>query len=126
MRRLILSAVLILFVLSSATFNQFAKLPIFFHHYLEHAQLDQDWSISNFVSAHYNKIEHSDDQHGDHENLPFKASTAFGFSITIPQSNLIFTLPVPAGTMKIQKVIETQSTPLQGVHDGVWRPPVAA
>jgi hypothetical protein len=125
MKRFTVFAILTLFVLSSSTFNQFAKLPVFFHHYLEHAQLDQDWSISNFVSAHYNKIEHSDDKHGDHENLPFKAAFAFGFSITIPQSNLIFTLPAPAGTLKIQKVIETQSTPLQGVQNGVWRPPVA-
>jgi hypothetical protein len=125
MKRYGVFAILTLFVLSSATFNQFVKLPVFFHHYLEHAQLDQDWSISNFVSRHYDKIEHSDDQHGDHERLPFKMTSQIGISITIPQSIVLFSFCQIQLELDNHQVFETQSAPLQGTQSGVWRPPIA-
>lgn len=66
---------LVLFLTANTAFGEVLRLPVLFHHYMEHVEWDNNSSLLRFLSAHYaSKIAHPDDQHHDHERLPFKTS----------------------------------------------------
>lgn len=124
MRSWILYIVLILFVLSNSTQNQFVKLPVFFHHYFEHSSENPNCSLSQFVREHYILLQHPDDRHGDHEKLPFKEVPVDTQSIFVNR------IPIEVITschqVILEKVmsVEIQSLALKGSHKLVWRPPI--
>jgi hypothetical protein len=50
------------------------RLQTLIHHFAEHQQKDPDSTFFDFINEHYaNEINHADDEHNDHENLPFKS-----------------------------------------------------
>lgn len=65
---------LILFLVTNTALGQILRLPTLLHHYAEHVEWD-NYTFYEFMSEHYaKKINHPDDSHNDHENLPFKAT----------------------------------------------------
>jgi hypothetical protein len=66
-------SVLLLFLLGNSAFTELTKFPILIHHYQEHKLIDSENSFYDFLAEHYAlEINHADDEHNDHENLPFK------------------------------------------------------
>lgn len=72
MKRLISVTLLFAFLNANTAFTEVFKLPTLIHHCIEHMESD-NYSLFEFLATHYtNKINHPDDKHRDHENLPFK------------------------------------------------------
>lgn len=73
MKKVIAILLLGIFLTANTAFGQLLRLPTLFHHYLEHVEWD-NYTFAEFLAAHYSgQIEHPDDQHGDHQKLPFKS-----------------------------------------------------
>ncbi len=71
--RLVVVVILSSFLLGNSFFKELFGINILIHHYQEHKQIEPEISFFKFLSQHYtNKINHADDEHNDHENLPFK------------------------------------------------------
>lgn len=72
-------AVLLVFIFTSAStsLGEWLRLPTLIHHYFEHVEWDNT-SFLQFLAEHYAKnINHPDDSHHDHENLPFKTTHCY-------------------------------------------------
>lgn len=72
-RRFIHVLIIFSFMLSYGEMRQWVRIPVLIHHYIEHqASASAPFSWREFIALHYGKaIEHPDDQHHDHEKLPF-------------------------------------------------------
>lgn len=108
------------------TLNQFVKSPVLVHHFNEHCALDQSLTFLDFVRNHYNKLQHPDDEHNDHDNLPFKAVQNLG-------NNLIF---INTTCLQISNIVyspEHKNVTTRNIRflnddreSGLWRPPIFA
>jgi len=118
-----------IFLLGSTLFahtelHQLLRLSVFIHHYLEHVTLDNNLSVFEFVRAHYSdNINHPDDQHRDHENLPFKSNDHNTQTITIflpiVSQN---TQQIYIGVDKIKSITDQQSICCAYLQN-IWQPP---
>jgi hypothetical protein len=61
----------VLWVQVSLVSPDLLKLPLLFAHYLEHQAASEELDLTAFVALHYTDHEHQEEDHGDHENLPF-------------------------------------------------------
>jgi len=65
------------YLFSTTAFGQLLKLPVLFHHYVDHVQEDKDFSFIDFLAKHYEgKINHRHRgiAQQEHKNLPFKSA----------------------------------------------------
>jgi hypothetical protein len=107
--------------------GQVFKLPVLVHHYLEHQEMDNEMSLADFLSQHYSgDIQHPDDIHGDHAQLPFKTVDVHqGLTLSVPTvfeyecNSSSFT----ASTLKLPLYKMLQS---EDAGDSIWQPPCIA
>lgn len=89
MSRIVAILFLSIFLTANTTFVQILRLPTLVHHYWEHVEWDNS-SLIEFISEHYAKqINHPDDKHHDHQNLPLKA-------LDCQASHIVSIVPQPA------------------------------
>ncbi|MFN4123110.1 MAG: hypothetical protein ACK4GL_07380 [Flavobacteriales bacterium] len=75
MKRWISAFLAIILLQVSCSLGQVLRLPTLIHHFQEHQQEDPEGTFFDFVAQHYApEINHPDDEHRDHENLPFKTA----------------------------------------------------
>ena len=124
MRRAIAISFLLIFLTTHTAFGQFLRVPVLVHHYLEHVEQD-NFSLFQFLSEHYtSKINHPDDQHHDHEKLPFKSTQN-------QTSQVVMTVPYPifSFVQRILKTVEIKITIRNTQHysnaylNSIWQPP---
>ncbi|MES2286220.1 MAG: hypothetical protein V4547_11070 [Bacteroidota bacterium] len=73
MKKLIAISFVFVFLYANTELHQLLKLPVLVHHYLEHHEEGNGASFAGFLYSHYNNEKsHSDNNHHDHQNLPFK------------------------------------------------------
>lgn len=108
----------------SGTISQIFRLPTLIHHYQEHQQQDPNSTIFDFLKAHYaSTINHPDDEHKDHEKLPFKSadcSMMHVVKIIHPSSNN-YELRLSEG-ISIKSII-SQSFFYNAYLSNIWQPP---
>ncbi len=100
------------------------RLPTLVHHYFEHVEWDNNNSLIDFLAIHYCKdINHPDDQHNDHENLPFKTGNdSLMQVVSLPQPQLTisqqscfgFNFKIPVRNHPVHSNSNTGS---------IWQPP---
>jgi hypothetical protein len=99
------------------------RIPTLIHHYFEHVEWDNS-SLSTFLSEHYSlHINHPDDKHHDHENLPFKTIHAGVHNVVItpqPQFCLSQNVFFPTKTISL---ISNQLNYSNQYLNSIWQPP---
>jgi hypothetical protein len=72
-KRWISTLLAIILLQAACSMGQVLRLPTLIHHFQEHQQEDPESTFFDFLAIHYSpEINHPDDEHKDHENLPFK------------------------------------------------------
>jgi len=121
--------VAIFFLFLSLSSNPFVAellyIPTLLHHYSEHKALDKNTSFFDFLSVHYsNQINHPDDEHHDHEKLPYKKADKHLFSVVSLKSVLFFSLKViQFNVLKIHNLNYQTSNCVSGFISSIWQPP---
>ena len=73
MKRKVQIFLILLVLAANLGLHQFIKIPVLVHHYQEHKSFCSSEGFFEFLSIHYiYPLSHASDEHGDHENLPFK------------------------------------------------------
>lgn len=122
MNKLFAIFLLTVFLCAYTSIGQLYKVPNLFEHFKEHQSEVSNNSISfiQFIKAHYSK--NSEDNHSEHENLPFK---------TVEHtSNVLFTLLL-VNIKSIEKptIIELKSAFFyknsfkSNLFTSIWLPP---
>ncbi len=84
MRRSVAIVFLLLYLSVNTELHQVFRLPVFFAHYYEHKQKNENITVFNFIAIHYSN---SAVQHDDHDNeLPFKSNHC-------PEAFVTFVIP---------------------------------
>jgi hypothetical protein len=116
---------LALFVCVNTDMAQLFKLPVLFHHYLEHQEDDHNQSFADFLELHYGKqLQHSDTEHHDHEKLPFKTSDCAAAHLT-----MAFVTPslcvAPKPTLYPTKITPCYNGFMYSfsITSSIWQPP---
>lgn len=100
------------------------RLPTLIHHYWEHVEWDNS-TLLEFLSEHYAKeINHPDDKHHDHENLPFKAVDCQAMQVVtiVSQPTFLISQIIP-DTVEIKKSIRNQQHYSNAYLNSIWQPP---
>lgn len=75
MKQLIAISIFSAILMSNTALGELFRLPTLIHHFNEHKIWDENDSFIDFIESHYStQINHPDDEHNDHENLPFKSN----------------------------------------------------
>ena len=101
------------------------RVPTLIHHYLEHVEWDNNPSFIDFIATHYARvINHPDDKHGDHGNLPFKSADYTGLQVVaVPPQLLATIVRVPVSTAECLKAVYHQLDYSNSHLDNIWQPP---
>lgn len=112
------------YLIAATEIHQLLKLPVLFHHYVEHKQKDNSIFFGRFLFIHYAL---SDDQDGDKDKdmkLPFKSkdecvsSSALFFTLT---SNNFISEPIYSEERKI--TIFNEDFINNTFLSSIWQPP---
>jgi len=73
-KRIIAISLLFIFLFANTELRQFFAMPTLVEHYIEHKQENSTVTFLDYLSQHYSgDIKHNhNNNHGDHEKLPFK------------------------------------------------------
>lgn len=115
---------LLVFLMANTAFGQLLRLPTLIHHYNEHVAWDNS-TLFEFLAEHYAAtINHPDDQHHDHEKLPFKAGDCQPMPVVtiVSQSISLFTQVIPE-TISIKQSIQEQQFSSNAFLNSIWQPP---
>lgn len=75
MKKVVAISFLFVFLSANTELHQLLKLPMLLNHFLEHHDQEPDESLADFLNEHYSETHnHSDNEHHDHDNLPFKSN----------------------------------------------------
>ncbi|MCE9540348.1 MAG: hypothetical protein K8R85_14200 [Bacteroidetes bacterium] len=124
MKKLIAISFVFVFLYANTEMHQLLKLPVLVHHYLEHCKEANNSSFVGFLYNHYNSEKpHSDNDHHDHQNLPFKTDcanihTSFAFT-GHHQYSFQSTPPVSVKVNVVYNEIIYSSASLSNI----WQPP---
>lgn len=118
-------ALVFLILLTNTSLGEMFRVPRLIHHYKEHVVWDSNDSFVEFIKKHYAKeINHPDDEHNDHENLPFKSITFHKVPCDLlvqhmePKVELELIVHVDKKKLNYYRYTYVES-PL----DGIWQPP---
>lgn len=125
MRTYISIGFICIFLSAHTALGQFFKFPVLIHHYLEHVELNKNESFFHFLDTHYQKeINHPDDQHGDHQRLPFKAADGHSVQIPVIVPQADFGFPVASEIeFRDNKVYPTEEHHSLAHLTNIWQPP---
>lgn len=124
MKKVVAILFLFVFLSTSSTLGPLLRLHTLIHHYFEHAEQD-NYSFVEFLNQHYaTTINHPDDEHKDHEKLPFKAADCLSVQVVslIPQpcfslSNIVFQ------EVEIKESTKNQQDYSNSYLSSIWHPP---
>lgn len=124
MKRVIAISFLFIFLTANTTFGQLLRLPTLVHHYFEHLEWD-NMTLFEFLSEHYAvKINHPDDKHHDHENLPFKTADCHASQVVTLVLQPTFTISqIIPETIELNKSIPKQQHYSNSFLNRIWQPP---
>jgi hypothetical protein len=114
---------LLVFLQANTVFSQVFRLPVLVHHFLEHEE-NTPISFFDFLDIHYaNQVDHPDDEHNDHQNLPFKTQ-----SIPLFYSKILyptyFTLDLPGPKETVHDFgFAVFDHYLSVDYKNIWQPP---
>lgn len=113
-----------IFLTANTAFGQVLRLPTLVHHYLEHVEWDNS-NLIEFLSEHYAKtINHPDDKHHDHENLPFKAVDYHSSQVVVFVPQTPFSLSqIIFETVNVKIAIHNQQDCSNSYLNSIWQPP---
>jgi len=115
---------LFIFLYANIAFGQLVRLPTLVHHYWEHVEWDNNPSIVDFLKQHYAKeINHSDDKHNDHENLPFKAMEVQSTHVITIVPSLSHSLSLHPEAVAIKQAIYKKLYISNAYLSSIWQPP---
>lgn len=124
MKKVIAIFFLFSFLSANTAFGEVLKLPLLIHHYIEHTQEDKDNSIVDFLVKHYVKDinHHHNDNHHDHDNLPFKTINVHSIQVVYFQPLFIkFSRQIAEKELKTP-ILQQQN--YSNVYlDSIWQPP---
>lgn len=125
MKKAIAVFFLLVFLSMGSVFGQVLRVPILIHHYLEHVEWDNNPSFIDFLTTHYAKeINHPDDKHGDHGNLPFKSTDFAALQVVaVPPQVLSTIVRVPVSMTESTKAVYNQPDYSNSHLDRIWQPP---
>jgi hypothetical protein len=125
LKKLIAISFLFVFLTANTELHQLLKLPVLIHHYLSHHQDEQDKSFLHFLSDHYSSTpEHSDNDHHEHDNLPFKTNDCATAHVSIAFVNLTpFTISRPIIFQDKVSPIYNGGFYSASVISNIWQPP---
>ncbi|MCB9262640.1 MAG: hypothetical protein H6607_09725 [Flavobacteriales bacterium] len=123
MKRLFGLTLLFVVLFGSTSFSEIFRLPALINHYQEHALLDNDSSILDFLTKHYlNKENHENEHPADHDELPF-CGHSFHIAISFSTHNQPpFAMGSERGGNKKRMDYEPKMFSAD-VFNNVWQPP---
>jgi len=124
-KKVIAICFMFMFLSAYTAVGQILRLPTLVHHFLEHVE-QENASLQTFLAEHYaSQINHPDDIHNDHQNLPFKALDHQQISVValvnVPTTILFTTSPFPS--VMVKKADRTQSDFSKSYLNSIWQPP---
>lgn len=124
MQRCLSIFLLFIFISANTAFGEILRLPTLLHHYSEHVKWDHNDSFSKFIAEHYVlKINHPDDQHNDHQNIPFKSLSATVFHVLIIPEHLTIIEVDLIAEQNNSPVIQYAQSYFRSFANGIWQPP---
>ncbi len=72
MKAVFIRFVIVFTMLNMVTLDQFAKLPLFFTHFIEHSKKDHSITLTDFLRMHYTGKDINDNDDEKDKQLPFK------------------------------------------------------
>ncbi|HMR83880.1 MAG TPA: hypothetical protein PKE30_12140 [Niabella sp.] len=110
---------------ANTMFGELLRLPTLIHHYLEHCEWDNNNSVIDFLSKHYSGvINHPDDQHNDHQKLPFKSADGFTAQVVTVMPPALFELPrIVPETNALKKSPSLKQDYSNHYLNSIWQPP---
>lgn len=116
---------LVMFLGVSTELHQFLRLPVLIHHFIDHYQEDSSTSFTDFLGLHYTSTEtHSDNEHHDHDKLPFKTASCAMAHIAIAFVNHIqLSLPSPNSIEAKESAEYAGEFYSSAFLNTIWQPP---
>jgi len=113
------------FLGANTELHQLLRLPVLLHHFLEHHDQEPDETFADFMNEHYADTQnHSDTDHHDHDNLPFKTNDCATMHSNIAfnhQHN--FSLAQP-NTLSVEVLVAYNVVIYSSsIRDKIWQPP---
>ena len=95
------------------------------HHYLSHHQDEHDKSFAHFLEDHYSSNpEHSDNDHHEHDNLPFKTADCATAHVALAFINhTLYSIPRPVAFYDKISPIYNGAFYSSAVVSNIWQPP---
>jgi len=115
---------LLIFLNANTAFGEIMRLPVLIRHYLEHREQEQ-LSFSQFWTSHYSRIiTHTDGQHKEHENLPFKSfcTAVTELANLCSEENWIIAIQWPEPPDSRRNFI-VHPIRTRGYEHHIWQPP---
>lgn len=107
------------------------KVGAFFHHFIHHLACHQEQiGVTDFVKLHYSDHEHHEQDHAEHENLPFQHHHHDQQNLAPQTPCLLPPFQTIAGFLKLEIIsnplIFHSQQWLSSLHAGdIWQPPKA-
>lgn len=125
MKKVIVILLLLTFLGTNTEMLELLRLPIFIHHYLEHSETKHYISFADFLNDHYGDHQsHSDTEHPDHKNLPFKTANCAISDVSIVLKNYIeFTIYCPSSLNTKVSLTYNEVIYSSAIVGNIWQPP---
>lgn len=111
-----------LFIISNTEFHELLKVPVLITHYLEHKSKQQDLTLAEFFSIHYNSNTKDDDYTRDSQ-LPFKTADHLSSSVNVFLSQFDLKLPVLHFNNDVELPFYKASFISFQLLSNIWQPP---
>lgn len=125
LKKAIAISLLFVFLGAKTELHQLLRLPVLIHHFLDHHYQELGESFADFLNQHYSDHQnHSDGNHHDHDNLPFKATDCAKAHFSLAFVNPIpFFIPRP--TAFYDKIPPTYNGAFyySSIVSKIWQPP---
>lgn len=108
--------------------HQLLKLPMVFHHYVDHQQEDPQMSFMSYLVLHYLQHDSHEHDNGAHGNMPFKNTSTDCFAMLTFNG---FTAPLWTMIKRPVYFVKNYSYPSSEVFthtdylNQIWHPPQA-
>ena len=101
------------------------RLPVFIAHYFHHQHGERHIHFTDFVSEHYFNKDHHDQDHDEHQNLPFHHHDCdlHHFNSFVAIQEPFYAIPFVSTNNKRNKIASEQHFHFRSSFSSIWRPP---